>query len=147
MHSSGSLHSEQRQFLTYFSGQKISPIFRVQNLIFLDFWTLTMGLIVCPETSVRSYHYSLRMNPAEGSSFSRLTRHSNLVWCPTFLQLMGWLHYDILQTAGRLVHSISKFVIKSTHSNMHDFLHFSDKNADVTGQQVHKALPPTQTRT
>ena len=27
-----------------------------------------MGQIDCPETSVRSYHYSLRNNPDEGSS-------------------------------------------------------------------------------
>ena len=27
-----------------------------------------MGLIDCPETSVRSYHYSLRNNPEERSS-------------------------------------------------------------------------------
>jgi len=27
-----------------------------------------MGLIGCPETSVRNYHYSLRDDPEEGSS-------------------------------------------------------------------------------
>jgi len=31
-------------------------------------WTLTMGRIGCPETSVRNYHCSLRNNPKEGSS-------------------------------------------------------------------------------
>jgi hypothetical protein len=31
---------------------------------------LKMGLIVCPETSVRNYHYSLHNNPEEHSSHS-----------------------------------------------------------------------------
>jgi len=30
-----------------------------------DSWPLKMGLIGCPETSVRNYHYSLRNNPEE----------------------------------------------------------------------------------
>ena len=35
---------------------------------FWDYWPLKMGLIGCPETSVRKYHYSLRNNPEERSS-------------------------------------------------------------------------------
>jgi hypothetical protein len=31
-------------------------------------WPLKMGPIICPETSVRNYHYSLRNNPGERSS-------------------------------------------------------------------------------
>jgi len=34
----------------------------------LDSWPLKMGPIVCPETSVRNYHYLLRNNPEERSS-------------------------------------------------------------------------------
>ena len=34
----------------------------------LDSWSLRMGPIGCPETSVRNYHYSLRNNPGERSS-------------------------------------------------------------------------------
>ena len=34
----------------------------------LDSWTLRMGLIGCPETSARNYHYSLRNNSEEHSS-------------------------------------------------------------------------------
>jgi len=33
-----------------------------------DSWTLKMGPIGCPETSVRNYHYSLRNNLKERSS-------------------------------------------------------------------------------
>ena len=32
-------------------------------------WPLKMGPIVCTETSVRNYHYSLRYDPEEHSSF------------------------------------------------------------------------------
>jgi len=39
----------------------------------LDSWTLKMGLIACPETSVRNCHYSLRSNP-ERRSFSSTAR-------------------------------------------------------------------------
>ena len=35
---------------------------------FLDSWPLKMGLLVCPETSVRNYHYSLCNSPEEWSS-------------------------------------------------------------------------------
>jgi len=34
----------------------------------LDYWTLKMGPIGCPETSVRNYNYSLRNNLEERSS-------------------------------------------------------------------------------
>jgi len=34
---------------------------------FLDSWTLRMGPIGCPKTSVRNYHYSLRNNPEQCS--------------------------------------------------------------------------------
>jgi len=35
---------------------------------FSDSWTLWMGVIGCPKTSIRNYHYSLRNNPEERSS-------------------------------------------------------------------------------
>jgi hypothetical protein len=31
----------------------------------MDFWPLKIGLIGCPETSVRNYHYTLRNIPEE----------------------------------------------------------------------------------
>ena len=37
--------------------------------LFLDSWTLKMGPIGCPETSVRNYHNSLRNNPEERSFY------------------------------------------------------------------------------
>jgi hypothetical protein len=39
-----------------------------------DFFTLEMGRICCPETSVRNYHYSLRRNPEERSSHSAFVK-------------------------------------------------------------------------
>ena len=43
------------------------PTFR-DNLTVPSSWPLKMGSIVCAETSVRNYHYSLRKNPEERSS-------------------------------------------------------------------------------
>ena len=42
--------------------------FETRELNLLDSWTLKMGPIGCPETSVRNYHYSLRNNQEERSS-------------------------------------------------------------------------------
>ena len=42
----------------------------------LDFWTVRMGPIGCPETSVRNYHCWLRSNPEERSSQKELLIHS-----------------------------------------------------------------------
>jgi len=35
----------------------------------LDAWPLKMGTIVCPETSVRNYHCSLRNSPEDSNSY------------------------------------------------------------------------------
>ena len=47
----------------------------------LDSWTLKLGPMGCPETSVRNYHYSLRSNPEEHSSY--LLCGWSLQWCIT----------------------------------------------------------------
>ena len=46
----------------------MGPIRLHQNVSKKDSSTLRMGPVVCPETSVRNYHYSLRNNPEERSS-------------------------------------------------------------------------------
>jgi len=56
------------------SGQPVGPIFRGQEKDGIDrlsqnvFKKLKMGLIDCPEMSIRKYHYSLCNNPGEPSS-------------------------------------------------------------------------------
>jgi hypothetical protein len=44
------------------------PFSRVKKPIILDVWTLKMGPIDCPKTSVAIYGYSLPNNPEERSS-------------------------------------------------------------------------------
>ena len=66
--------TQRRNILTDVSGQPVGPIFRGQKKP--DSWSLKIGPIGCPETSVRNYHYSPRNNPAERSS--RLLRCGNL---------------------------------------------------------------------
>jgi len=41
---------------------------KIQEHFFLDYWTLKMGPIGCPETLIRNCHNSLRNNPEERSS-------------------------------------------------------------------------------
>jgi hypothetical protein len=43
------------------------PILWVKKPTAFGFFTLTVGPIGCPETSVRNYHYSLLNNPEESS--------------------------------------------------------------------------------
>jgi len=52
----GLLRREKWYFITDVSGQSIGP------------WTLRIGPIGSPETSVRNYHYSPRNNPEDHSS-------------------------------------------------------------------------------
>jgi hypothetical protein len=52
-------------YITDVSEQPICRIFKGQELS--HFYSLKMGLICCPETSVRNYHHSLRNNPEESS--------------------------------------------------------------------------------
>jgi len=52
------------------SQRSLGETFRVgrsSNRCASDSWTLMMGPVVCPEPSVRNYHYSLRNNPEERS--------------------------------------------------------------------------------
>lgn len=56
--------------------------------ISLDSYTLTMGLVGCPEASVRNYHYSQCNNPEERSS---LNVHNYLCTCTT--NLWNWQLY------------------------------------------------------
>jgi len=63
--------SYRRFGVTYRSHPQGSRIQRIKNS-----WTLRMGPIGCPETSVRNYLYSLRNNPEERSS--QLLRHGSL---------------------------------------------------------------------
>jgi hypothetical protein len=62
LRSSGLLRSELWQLLTAVSGRPIGPILKVQE------FKKQIGLIGCPETSVRNYHYTLRNSPEERSS-------------------------------------------------------------------------------
>jgi len=63
----------------------------------LDSWTLTMGPISCPETSVRNYHYSPRDNTGEHSSYllrggSLKLRHSILASVFSLLAYLSVCH-------------------------------------------------------
>jgi len=53
----------------------------------LDSWTLRMGPIGCPETSVRNYQSSLRKNPEE--------RSSQLFSCGSLKSLLMFIYYSI----------------------------------------------------
>jgi hypothetical protein len=75
---------------------------RVMVISFWDSWSLGMGPIGCPETSVRNYHYWLCNNPEDRSS--RLLRSGSLkshtAWwvvyrfaqraSPVLIQQTGW---------------------------------------------------------
>ena len=54
----------------------------------LDSWTLKIGPIGYPETSVRNYHYSLRNNPEERSPLLWSLRNLNYYLC--FFFWMVW---------------------------------------------------------
>jgi hypothetical protein len=75
--------AENGALLGYYaaSSGNLLPMFR-DNL--LDSWTRRMGPIGCPETSVRSYHYSLRNDPEERISRTYFIL-LNLLFCAS-----GW---------------------------------------------------------
>jgi len=82
LRSSGILFSESSgNFLTMFQDNLSVPSSRVD---LQGFDPLKMGLIGCPETSVRNYHYSLCNNPEERSSHilcdGSLKSHKNALY-------------------------------------------------------------------
>jgi len=68
-------------FLPTFWDRLSVPPTKVKNLYFLDSWPLKLGPIGCSKTSVRNYHYSLRNNPEEPSSYLLCSRSLKSVLC------------------------------------------------------------------
>jgi hypothetical protein len=67
------LHKCSVKFFPTFRDNLSATSSGVKN-IFFGFFILKMAPISCPETSVRSYHYSLRNSPEERSSQNNLSR-------------------------------------------------------------------------
>jgi len=113
LRSSGMLGRVEWQFLSDVSGHIFGPSFIAQQSWFFtledgtDSWSLKIGPISCPETSVRNYHYMLRNTPEEcrsrllrGRIFKSRKSYINKAKQPACRKV---LVEEFLVTASRLI--------------------------------------------
>ena len=101
-------------FLTDVSGQPIGPIFKGQAskkqrvVVILG----TTGMIVCPETSLRNYHFSLRNSP-EQCSYHSLVCVCVCVFCRRSVRDLGFYYVLTYQSIRRYIPPHKKLAFSS----------------------------------
>jgi hypothetical protein len=93
----------------------------------LGSWTLRMGSIGCPETSVRNYHYSMRNNAEECSFQLPRSEVWNHAWC--FKAWWLWLPLGITRVEQYFISAQNKiwvyiYTCMCMNSLMTAFVHF-----------------------
>jgi hypothetical protein len=75
--------------------QKWRSIRRKGNFSFWTSWHLKLGMIHCPETSVKDYHSTLRKIPEERTSHQRRSGSlkSKILYCPLKLSMFASAEY------------------------------------------------------